>query len=80
MLRLPGSHGRLRSRIYALAMVNGESVTDEGEILITVNVDAPTIGRIENEPDFDPDYWVKLAPAGSDDLAVVKAASTGAKA
>ena len=80
MLRLPGSHGRLRSRIYALAMVNGESVTDEGEILITVNVDAPTIGRIENEPDFDPDYWVELAPTGSDDLAVVKAASTGAKA
>ena len=80
MLRLPGSHGRLRSRIYALATVYGESVTDEGEILITVNVDAPTIGRIENEPDFNPDYWVELGPAGSNDVAAVKVASTGAKA
>ena len=80
MLRLPGSQGRLRSRIYALATVNGESVTDDGEILITVNVDAPTIGRIENEPDFNPDYWVELGPAGSNDVAAVKVASTGAKA
>ena len=80
MLRLPGSQGRLRSRIYALATVNGESVTDDGEILITVNVDAPTIGRIENEPDFNPDYWVELGPAGSNDVVAVKVASTGAKA
>tara|TARA_B100000315_G_scaffold260814_1_gene325740 strand:+ start:38833 stop:40194 length:1362 start_codon:yes stop_codon:yes gene_type:complete len=79
VLRLPASQGRLRARIYALATVNEETVTDEGEILITINVDAPTIGRIENEPDFDSDYWVDLVPGGSGIGAAVKNAATGAK-
>jgi len=80
VLRLPPSQGRLRARIYALATVNEESVNEKGEVLIKVNVDAPTIGRIENEPDFDASYWVERRQAAPDPVAFVKKGSPGAGA
>ena len=80
VLRFPASHGRLRARIYALATVDEESLTERGEVMIKVNVDAPTIGRIENEPDFDSSYWVERAQAVPDAVEFVKKGSSGAKA
>jgi hypothetical protein len=48
--------------------------------MIKVNVDAPTIGRIENEPDFDSSYWVKRAQAVPDPVTFVKKGSSRTKA
>jgi len=76
ILRLPAGQGRLRARIYALTTVDEESVTDQGEILIRASADAPTIGRIENDPDFDPCFWVDRGPAAGNKAECVKAGST----
>ena len=78
VLRLPAGQGRLRARIYELTTVDEESITEEGEILIRVSADAPTIGRIENDPDFDPCFWVErgMVPGNCNKAGCVKAGST----
>ena len=77
VLRLPAGQGRLRARIYELTTVDEESITEEGEILIRVNADAPTIGRIENDADFDPCFWVErgMFPGNGNKAGCVKAGS-----
>ena len=76
VLRLPADQGRLRARIYALTTVDEESVTEQGEILIRVSADAPTIGRIESDPDFDSCFWVERGLVTGDEAGCVKAGST----
>ena len=76
VLRLPAGQGRLRARIYALTTVEKESVTEQGEILIRVSADAPTIGRIESDPDFDSCFWVERGLVTGDEAGCVKAGST----
>ncbi len=76
VLRLPANQGRLRARIYALTTVDEESVTEQGEILIRVSADAPTIGRIESDPDFDSCFWVERGLVTGDEAGCVKAGST----
>ncbi|HAU42733.1 MAG TPA: hypothetical protein DCW50_11875 [Gammaproteobacteria bacterium] len=53
-----------------------ESVTEQGEIVIRVSADAPTIGRIEKDPDFDPCFWVDRGRAEGDKVGCVKGGST----
>ena len=65
LLRIPPQCGRLRSKIFSISEVVEESVDQDGAFVMAVRADSATIGRIERDSEFRPEFWWHDADSSS---------------